>query len=179
MRMGEYLDQVPENIRDHVKRLVKTAGLPDSEESLEAMARGWLEKKQSFEEQVGSRGMEEVDYLERDDERGCLVMTYSGSLLNVGPLTEDVRKAEYTSIGVRQDVPEAASKEDSRLASDIRADEEVLFSSGPIKQSSPVFKIAVPKEELEAEEQEELLSQVTQVLAEEFVEVNKTIALDE
>jgi len=177
--MGEYLDQIPENVRDHVTRLVKTAGLPDSEESVEAIAKGWLEKKQGFEEQVASRGMEEVDYLDKDDDRGCLVMTYSGSLLNVGPLVDDVRKAEYTSIGVRRDVPEAASKENSRLASDVRADEEVLFSSGPIKQSSPVFKIAVPKEELAAEEQEELLSQVTQVLAEEFVAVNKTIALDE
>ena len=177
--MGEYLEQIPENIRSHVKQLAKTAGLPDTEESVEAIAQGWLEKRDSFEEQVQSQGMEEVEYLEKDDERGCLVLTYSGSLLNVGPLVDDVRKAEYTSIGLRQDVPEAASKENSQLAADIRVDEEVAFSAGPIKQSSPVFKIAVPKEEMAAEEQEDLLSQVTQILTEEFVEVNKTIMLDE
>jgi 23S rRNA G2445 N2-methylase RlmL len=90
-----------------------------------------------------------------------------------------LRKAEYASIGLRQDVPETAAKDDSRLAEDIRIDGEVAFAAGPIKQSSPVFKIAVPMEDMEAEEQEELLSQVTQLLAEEFVEVNKTIMLDE
>ena len=123
--------------------------------------------------------MEEVDYLEMDDNRGCLIMTYSGSLLNIGPLVEGVRKAEYASIGLRQDVPETAANDDSRLGEDIRIDGEVAFAVGPIKQSSPVFKIAVPMEDMEAEEQEELLSQVTQLLAEEFVEVNKTIMLDE
>jgi hypothetical protein len=177
--MGEYLDQIPENIQGHVKQLAKISGLPDTEESTEAIARGWLEKKAGFEEQLESRSMEEVDYLEKDDDRGCLIMTYSGSLLNIGPLVEGVRKAEYASIGLRQDVPETAAKDDSRLAEDIRIDGEVAFAAGPIKQSSPVFKIAVPMEDMEAEEQEELLSQVTQLLAEEFVEVNKTIMLDE
>lgn len=177
--MGEYLDQIPENVRDHVSRLAGTAGMPDTEESAEAIAQGWLEKRDSFVEQVRSRGMEEIDCLDKDEERGCLVMTYSGSLLNVGPLIDNVRKAEYSSIGLRQDVPETAVRENSRLAEDIRIDEEAAFSVGPIKQSSPVFKIAVPRNELAAEEQEDLLSQVTQVLSEEFVEVNKTIMLEE
>lgn len=177
--MGEYLDQVPENIQDHIKQLAGTSGLPDNEESVEAIAKGWLEKKNSFEEQLDKQNMEEVDYLAKDEDRGSLVMTYSGSLINIGPLVEEVRRVEYASIGLRQDVPETAAKDDSVLERDISVNEEVSFSRGPIKKSSPVFKIAVPKEEMEAEEQEELLSQVTQILTEEFVEVNKTIMLEE
>lgn len=173
------LEQVSEKVQNHIKQLIKTAGLPDSEESAEAIARGWLEKKASFEEQVAERNMEMVESFAGDDEKGCLLMTYSGSLLNIGPLIDGARNAEYKSIGIRHDVPESAEEENSVLSGDIELDSSVEFSRGPIKKSSPIFKIAVPAEEMEAEEQEELLSDVTKVLAEDFVEVNKTIILSE
>jgi hypothetical protein len=54
-----------------------------------------------------------------------------------------------------------------------------VFTKGPIQKSSPIFKVAVPPEELEPEEQLELLTDVTQVITEDFVEVNKTIVIDE
>ena len=173
------LDQVSEKVQNHIRQLIKTSGLPDSEESIEAIAQGWLEKKASFEEQVEERNMEEVEYLAGDDQKGCLLMTYSGSLLNIGPLVDGVRKAEYASIGMRQDVPESAEEENSRLDGNIEVDSSVTFIHGPIKKSSPIFKIAVPAENMEAEEQEELLSEVTRLLTEDFVEVNKTIILEE
>jgi len=173
------LDQVSEKVRNHIRQLIKTSGLPDSEESIEAIAQGWLEKKASFEEQVEERNMEEVEYLAGYDQKGCLLMTYSGSLLNIGPLVDGVRKAEYASIGMRQDVPESAEEENSRLDGGIELDKSVTFTPGPIKKSSPIFKIAVPAENMEAEEQEELLSEVTRLLTEDFVEVNKTIILEE
>jgi hypothetical protein len=173
------LDQVSEKVQNHIRQLIKSSGLPDSEESVEAIAQGWLEKQASFEEQVEERNMEEVDFLASDDQKGCLLMTYSGSLLNIGPLVDEVRKAEYTSIGMRQDVPESAEEENSKLDGDIEVDNSVTFIRGPIKKSSPIFKIAVPAEDMEAEEQEELLSEVTKLLTEDFVEVNKTIILEE
>jgi hypothetical protein len=176
--MGQYLDQIPEKVQDHIRQLTRTAGLPDTEESVEAIAQGWLEKKRGFEEQVARMNMEEVEFLDREDERGSLVMTYSGSLLNIGPLVNSARKVEYASIGLRKDVPQIASKENSELGADIEVDENVRFSVGPIKKSSPAFKIAVLNEELSAEEQEEKLAQATQVLTEEFVEVNKTLSID-
>ncbi len=173
------LDQVSEKVQNHIRQLIKTSGLLDSEESIEAIAQGWLEKKASFEEQVEERNMEEVECLAGDDQKGCLLMTYSGSLLNIGPLVDGVRKAEYASIGMRQDVPESAEEENSRLDGNIELDNSVTFSRGPIKKGSPIFKIAVPAENMEAEEQEELLSEVTRLLTEDFVEVNKTIILEE
>ena len=122
--------------------------------------------------------MEEVEFLERADERGALVMTYSGSLLKIGPLLEGGRKVEYASIGLRKDVPELASKEGSELETDVEVDADVRFSVGPIRKSSPVFTIAVLNEELSPDEQEEKLAQATQLLTREFVEVNKTLSVE-
>ena len=54
----------------------------------------------------------------------------------------------------------------------------VDFLVVPIKKSSPVYKIAVVRDEMPIEEEEELLSDVTQILMDEFVEVNKTLIID-
>jgi hypothetical protein len=176
--MGEYLDQIPENIRTHVREITRSSGLPDNEESVERIAEGWLEKKRHFEEQIAKFSMEEVERIEEDDDRGFLVLTYSGSLLTIGPVVGGTRNAEYTSIGLRHDVPESAANEDSRLDGPVEVDSTATFAVGPIKASSPIFKVAVFTEPMEAEEQEEQLTNATQILAEEFVDVNKTIMLD-
>jgi hypothetical protein len=176
--MGEYLDQIPEEVQDHVRQITKSSGLPDNEESVETIAKGWLEKKERFENQLVEMNMEEVEELDQDDDQGCLAMTYSGSLLNIGPIREEGRTVQYASIGLRQDVPETASKENSQLASDVRVGEVVSFSPGPIQSSSPIFKIAVTTGDLDAEEQEEQITKATMILAEGFVEVNKDLDLE-
>ena len=176
--MGEYLDQVPEQVRDHIRQITKTSGLPDTEESVEEMAKGWLDKKKAFEDKLDELNMEEVDDFGAEEERGALVLTYSGSILNIGPVTDGVRRAEYVSIGLRQDVPESATHGESQLAEDVSLDEVVSFEVGPIQKSSPIFKIAVNRDALEPAEEEEKLSDATQVISEEFVEINKTMAVE-
>jgi len=173
--MGEYLDQIPTEVQDHIRQITKSSGLPDNEESVEMIAKGWLEKKELFENQLADMNMAEVEELDQEDEQGCLAMTYSGSLLNIGPIIEGGRTVQYASIGLRQDVPETASKEDSQLSSDVLVGEAVLFSPGPIQSSSPIFKIAVTTGDLEPEEQEEQITKATMILAEGFVEVNKDL----
>lgn len=174
--MGEYLDQIPEGIQDHLRQITKTSGMPDNEESVEEMARAWLDKKQAFEEKLQELNMEEVDEFGAEEERGTLVLTYSGSIVNIGPLNEGLRRAEYVSIGIRQDVPESATNGESVLAEDITLDDAVAFETGPVKKTSPIYKIAVNRDELEAAEEEEKLTEATQVLTDEFVEINKTIS---
>jgi len=173
--MGDNYNAVASQVQDHLKNLVKTAGLPDNEESLELLAEGWLEKQSSFHEQTKANNMEEVDVLELEDGRGALIMTYSGSLLTIRPETDEGRLAEYVSIGMRQDVPESLKREGSALAADVRKDSVVEFDVGPILKSSPVYGIAVATEEMTIEDEEELLGQMTMMLAEDFVEVNKTL----
>ena len=176
--MGEYLAQVPESIKEHILVLAKNAGKAEDEGYIEAIAQGWQEKMKSFEAETALFQMEQVDKIPQDNPNGALLLTYSGSLINIGPLVDGGRKVEYSSIGLRQDVPDKASKEGSELDGDIEVDEAVSFKTGPIKKSSPIFKIAMINEELDAEEQEEKLSEATQVLTDNFVEVNKTIIMD-
>lgn len=175
--MGMYLEQVPQEIQEHLRQITKTSGLPDTEDSVELIAQGWLEKKELFEKQVSGMRMEEVETLAKDEERGCLVMTYSGSLLNIGPLREDGRHVEYASVGLRQDVPEAASKDGSQLSADVVAGAPVAFSQGPIQSSSPAFKIAAANPDLDLDAQEKQITKATRILTKEFVEVNKDLEI--
>jgi hypothetical protein len=172
--MGQYLDQIPENIQVHIREITKTSGLPYNEESIEKIAESWLEKKRTFEEEIANMNMEEIGHFEKDDTRGALVMTYSGSLVNVGPIVDGSRKSAYASIGLRKDVPEMVSKEGSNLAKDIIIDEPVEFSVGPVKKTSPIFKIIVCKDTLSADEQQEKINVAATTMIDEFVEVNKT-----
>ncbi len=177
--MGEYIDQVPVEVQDHIRQITRTSGLPDTEEAVDMIAQGWLEKKQRFEKITARMELEEIDVLPKSDARGCLVMTYSGSLLNIGPLRDKGRMAQYASIGLRKDVPESAVNVGSELAADVVQGAPVSFVKGPISSSSPAFKVAVTSEELNLEEQENLISRATQVLTREFVEVNREIEGEE
>jgi hypothetical protein len=175
--MGEYFDQLDFKIQEHIKDITKTSGLENNDESLEKMAQGWSEKKNVFEEQIASLSMEDIDSFQKDDERGFLVMTYSGSLLTAGPLQDGKRTIEYTSIGIRADVPKSATGSGD-IADDVTVDKEIKFKSGPIKSTSLVFKIAVCKKNVDAEEQQEILDNATVALEEEFTNINKTIILE-
>jgi hypothetical protein len=176
--MGEYFDQIPEVIQPHIEQIAKTSGLPEGDESVEKISQGWLEKKDSFEQQIEKQSMEELESFAKDEERGALAMTYSGSLITIGPLQDDKRRVEYASIGLRQDVPDNAVDDSSSLAEDLSIDSEAVFEQGPIQKSSPIFKIAVYTEELDPDLEEEKLLEATQILTEEFVEVNKTIIVE-
>jgi hypothetical protein len=177
--MGEYIDQVPVEIQDHIRQITKTSGLPDTEDAVDMIAQGWLEKKHRFEKICARMELEEIETLPKSDQRGCLVMTYSGSLLNIGPLREQGRMAQYASIGLRKDVPETAVNIGSELAADVVVGAPVSFVKGPISSSSPAFKVAVTAEELNLEEQENLITKATRALTKEFIEVNREIEVNE
>ena len=174
--MGEHLDLIPMEIQSHIREITHSSGLPDTEESVDLIAEGWLEKKERFERLIARLRMEEVDILEVGDERGGLVMTYSGSLLSIGPIRNGSRTAQYASIGLRRDVPETARKDGSQLKDDARVGSPVTFTVGPITSSSPVFKIALTSENLDLQAQEEQVTQATQALTREFVTVNRELA---
>jgi len=173
--MENYFANVSEEVQNHLKQLTGSINIPEEEDALEILAKGWLEKEKLFMSKIQEENLEEANSYSADEPRGGLIMTFSGSLLTIGPLSEDGRNVEYSSIGLRTDVPEKAVKNGSILEKDITIGEPVIFSVGPIKKSSPVYKIAIVSEEMKPEEEEELLSDVTQVLTDEFTEINKTI----
>jgi hypothetical protein len=176
--MGEHLEQVPAEIQAHIREITKSSGLPDTEDSVELIAEGWLEKKNRFERLTESMHMEPADILEKTDQRGCLAMTWSGSLLNIGPLREDGRTVQYASIGLRRDVPEVAEKEGSELRDDARVGVPVFFNTGPVTSTSPVFRIALTSEDLDLDAQEQQVTRATQMLTREFVTVNRELGTE-
>lgn len=175
--MSEHLNSLSDKVKNHIKQLVISANLPSNPESLELMAKAWKEKLDSYTKQVENSDMLEEETFKLEDERGALLMTYSGSLLCLGPLEDGVRKVGYTSIGLRTDVPESAIENRSEIKNDIKVDNAVDFIVGPIKKSSSIYKIAVVSENLDATIQLKLLGDVTQALTDDFIEVNKTIVM--
>jgi len=173
--MGKWLNQIPEKLHSHIKQITKTSGLAETEESIEKIAKGWFEKKNAFEEKIINLGMQEVESFQKDDFRGALALTYSGSLVIIGPVINNIRKAQYISIGLRKDVPDIADKEDSNLSKAIAIDDTIEFEPGPVKSTSQVFKIAVLIGKFKAIEQEKKISEATQVITKEFIKVNKTM----
>jgi hypothetical protein len=176
--MGSNLDSVPEAVREHIRSIAKSSGLPDTEESVEKIAAAWIEKRSCFDERIEENKMNEIDEYDPQEERGALLLTYSGSLITIGPLSEGTRSVEYNSIGLRQDVPDSARSESSALVETVSIDAPATFTDGPIKKSSAIYAIAINPEDLSHEEEDALLTSVTEVLVEDFVEVNKTIIND-
>jgi len=171
--MGEFLQQLPAEIQVHIKSITKSSGLPETEVSWEQIAQGWLDKEKRFQEEMKKENMIEVDSLPSDSAKGAVILTFSGSLVLVGPLVEGTRKCGYNSIGIRRDVPEMVTKENSSLQSDITLKQPVTFENGPVLSTSPAYKIAICQEELTAIEEEEKLSEVTAIMETEFTEINK------
>ncbi|MBU2514824.1 hypothetical protein KJ966_26170 [bacterium] len=173
--MGDILNQLPGEIQVHIKGITKSSGLPDVEESYEKMAKGWLDKKTIFEEKIAEQNMIEVDELAIDDTKGAVALTYSGSLVVIGPLIDGFRKAGYNSIGLRKNVPDSMVQENSKLAADVVVNSPIEFETGPVKSTSSIYKIAVCEGDLQAIEQEEKISEVTVIMTNEFVNVNKDL----
>lgn len=173
--MGELMNQLPAEIQAHIKGITKSAGLPDDEESYEKMAKGWLDKKEIFESQIAEKKMVEIEKLTKDDTKGAVALTFSGSLVLIGPLVDGFRKAGYNSIGIRKNVPDSMVQENSKLAEDVTVNSPIEFETGPVKSTSSIFKIAVCEEDLDAIEQEEKISEVTVIMTNEFINVNKDL----
>lgn len=170
---------IPANIKKHLEDVISVFGLEHNEETMNNLIQGWLEKEESFKEQMFNLGMEETGSFEKDDERGVMALTYSGSLISIGPIIEGDRKVDYTSIGFRHDVPGTLTKEGALLAESIGLDKGVVFDGGPIKKTSPVYRIVACPDSLSAEEQEDLIDQASTMIIESFAEINNdTIVLE-
>jgi hypothetical protein len=176
--MGEYMDKIPAHLHDHLRGLIKASKMQDDEESLEKIAKGWVEKFEAFEDEIAKQNMEEVETLAKDEPKGALALTYSGSLVNIGPLSDDGRTVMYTSIGLRTDAPDRAEKSGSELEMDVKVDDVIKFKKGPVKSTSKIYKIAILKGNLSVEQQEDNLTKVMTDIEDIMLDVNKTILSD-
>lgn len=176
--MGTYLDQIASHIQDHLRQITANSGLPNTPESVEEVARVWLEKSTIFAQKMSQYNMQPIFEFAQDEERGALVLTYSGSIVAIAPKAASDAKSRvvaYSSIGLRKDVPETATHESAELAGAVEVDAPIVFNAGPVLRTSPVFRIAVSVDELAEPEEQKKLIEATRTIAGEFAEVNRTI----
>lgn len=171
-------EDLPEAIRKQLLSLIQDSGLDGDEETRNRLAVIWDEKYRLFTGQVGALGMELVPELGKEDTRGAVLLTYSGSLISLGPLRGRSRWLEYASIKLRTDVPELVRGDKASLAGPIRLDQAAVFEGCPVKRSSALFRIAVCPEGLSADDQERRIREATVYLTNGFVKLNRTHSLE-
>jgi len=175
----ENINELPEIIKKHLDSVTKSSGLPYNEESINLITTNWLEKKKMFEEQIKSLDMIEIETLAKDDTRGALLLTYSGSLISVTTLQNKVRHVEYSSIKLRADVPDIVIMDGINFKEDVNVDKGASFTEGKIKNTSNLLKIAVCKEGIDLEEQDKRIREATIFLTNGFVKLNRSISIND
>ncbi|MFP4374921.1 MAG: HU family DNA-binding protein [Spirochaetaceae bacterium] len=190
-------EDLPERIQRHLQSVTESSGLPPGEDSLARITANWIEKRDLFEQQAELLEMRDIEELSPDDGRGVLVLTYSGSLLSLGPAagagagggqpaggTGDGgespaagRRFEYASIPLRADVPSLVRADDVRLEGPIRRDVPARFSNCSIEQTSPVLRAVACAPEVSAADQERRIREATIFLTNGFVKLNRTLTM--
>lgn len=166
-------DMNPE-VLNHLQLLARKTS-DDPESFLKDLKKGWLKKEKIFMKQLESHHMTLESSLSKSEKRAFVILTYSGSILGVGPALEDgSRQVIYASVGLRREVPEKLMEDRLSLKKDVALDREAEFAGGSLKKSSPVYKIAVMND-APGRDQTQLIEDATRVITREFVSVNNTI----
>ena len=144
------------------------------------MAAVWKRKAALFADQAQSVYMDLVDGVTENDPRGALVLTYSGSLLSIGPDTEKTlgRWLEYSSIKLRTDVPDVVADHGISIIGGIRVGEPVEIHGSRIKKTSPAYAVAVCPKNLPEEEQDKRIRESTIFITNGFMKYNRSVQVD-
>jgi len=170
-------NELPQQIRSHLKNLLGSSEMPDNMEFRNLLAEIWNRKCNLFEQQTKILNMKIIEKIEADDGRGIIVMTYSGSIVSIGP-KEKAREVEYASIHMRSDVPKTISIVDTDLAGNILIGKAVKFSTGQLKQTSAAFMIAACDSSVDTATQKERIREGTIFLTNGFMKINRSIHID-
>jgi nucleoid DNA-binding protein len=149
---------------------------PAQEGYRELLARNWRDKYELFTSQSKLLGMEEAERLDADDCRGLIILTYSGSLLSMGPAQEGGRWLEYASIKLRADVPDIVSGTGAVLSAPPAKDQSLAFSKGPIESTSAIYRIAVCAADLSPGEQDRRVREAAIFLTNGFLKLNRGLS---
>ncbi len=170
-------NELPQRIRSHMESLIKSSEMPDNTEFRNLLADIWNRKCNLFKQQTKILNMDIIDGIKADEQRGIIVMTYSGSIVSIGP-KEKAREVEYASIHLRSDVPKTISILDTDLEESIHIGESVKFKTGQLKQTSAAYMIAACNASVDIETQKERIREGTIFLTNGFMKINRSIHID-
>jgi len=170
---------IPAEVIDHLEKLVSSSEdiWAEKDDALIGLKELWLEKNRLFEEQIRLLGMIFVDTAGKDDSRGMILSTYSGSLVALGPGIN--RNFEYASIRMRSEVPDIIRAEGVRIDGGIEVGDRVSFTGSPVKHTSAVYRIAVFPRELSSEDQEQRIREAMVFLTNSFTHLNRHFTYSE
>lgn len=169
-------EALPEVIRRQIDAMATAPETPKLPDIKERLAANWSEKFELFVSQTRLLDMDQVPSLPAADRRGLIALTYSGSLVAIGPQTGSGRWLEYSSIKLRADVPEIVSGQRVEIKGGVGQDAALEFESGPIKSTSAVYRIAVCDARLSPEEQDRRIREAAIYLTNGFMKINRGLS---
>ena len=164
---------IPQNVTKHLTGLIKESKLPDNEQTMKKLNEAWLLKRALFYKMVEHENFKKAQNMHKNNKNGCMAITMSGSIIAVGPLVNNKRDIEYTSIGMRIDVPESLHVKAGQLAQDIICQKSIIFKQGPLEKTSPIMDLAISMENVSEQDQLVSLKKVNKKLQDNFIKVNK------
>jgi nucleoid DNA-binding protein len=175
---------LPAEIRAQIDALAEGSETPRLPDIKEKLAANWQGKFDLFESQVRLLGMEDMLALDEGDSRGFLAMTYSGSILSVGPAQAEEssrglpgsRWVEYVPIKLRLDVPEIASGYGAMIVGAASRGASLRFEGGPVKSTSAVYRIAACSADVDPDEQDKRIREAAIFLTHGFMKMNRTLS---
>lgn len=171
-------DELPWKIQAQLDALLADSGKAGDPAAREAMAAVWSDKFRLFTGQISALGMEELDEMPAGDERAAIFLTYSGSLISLGPRRGKDRWLEYASIKLRVDVPELVHSDKANLAAPAKLEQAASFEGTGLKRSSALYRIAVCPQGTSPDEQERRVREATVYLTNGFIKLNRSLSLE-
>lgn len=171
------ISNIPENIETHLKAL--HSSLENKEVTLDDLKNMWSEKEKLFEKQTRSLGMVEVKKLIKDEYRGFLLLTFSGSLISAYCTKDKFRRIEYASIKLRNDVPDVLTTEKTSLENDIMINNSAVFTEGSIQKTSAIYKVLTFKDDIPKQEMDNRIREATIFLTNGFIKINRNYSFVE
>lgn len=169
-------NDLPVEIRDQIDTLLEEGGKTVDGAKRERFAQAWKKKHDLFTGQISNIGMEIIERLETGDDRGMILLTYSGSLISLGTGPNGKRWLEYASIKFRDDVPDFVRGQGISLPSAVAQGTAATFDGSPLKQSSAIYRIAVCPSGTSVADQEQRIREATIYLTNGFIKINRTIS---
>lgn len=171
-------DELPWKIQAQLDALLADTGKAGEAEAREMLAGIWSEKFRLFTGQINALGMEELDEMDAEDDRAAIFLTYSGSLISLGPRRGRDRWLEYASIKLRGDVPELVRGDKAKLLGNARLEQAAAFEGTALRRSSALYRIAVCPRGISPDEQERRVREATVYLTNGFIKLNRSLAFE-
>ncbi len=176
--------KLPAAIQKHLTGLAAEQDRHKDPDYIKTLTEVWYRKEELFRQQVKAVRLELVDSVSAKDSRGMMVLSYSGSILCIGPVFPTStninfsRWIEYSSIKLRTEVPDIIMEKTAVLKSDVTVGQPVRLGDSRVSATSPAYLLAVCPEGLNEDEQDKRIRESAVFITAGFMKFNQTLQID-